>query len=95
MKLQIGVPVATLDLAQATEGDQGTYLCQQNGQNYLLVAAAGHSIKAGPIPVGRKVIEAPTPSVGAEPWFITKISNEDLAQEFQTGTLGFRRNPQG
>lgn len=82
MRMQVGTPFQTLDLAQATEGDQGSYLCQQGGQNYLLVAAAGHSIKAGPIPIGRRVQEALTPSSTSEPWTITKISDQDVSEGF-------------
>lgn len=83
MKMEIGVPVSTLDLAQATQGDQGTFLCQQGGQNFLLVAAEGHSIKYGPRPVGRRVQEVINNSGSPEAWTITKLSDEDISVGFQ------------
>ena len=42
MRLEIGTPISALDLASALDGDQGTFLAQSGGQNYLVVAAAGH-----------------------------------------------------
>ena len=83
MKLEINVPVSAFDLAKATDGDHGTYLCQQGGQNFLLVAAEGHSIKSGPTPIGRRILEAPSTVSSAEPWTITKISNQDVSSEFE------------
>lgn len=83
MKLEINVPVTAFDLAKATYGDQGTYLCQQGGQNFLLVAASGHSIKSGPTPIGRRIVEAPGALTSPEPWTVTKISNQDLSAEFE------------
>jgi hypothetical protein len=83
MKLEINVPVSAFDLAKATQGDQGTYLCQQGGQNFLLVAAAGHSIKSGPTPIGRRIVEAPNALTSPEPWTVTKISNQDVSSEFE------------
>ncbi len=83
MKLEINVPVSAFDLAKATQGDQGTYLCQQGGQNFLLVAVAGHSIKSGPTPIGRRIVEAPNTVSSPEPWIVTKISNQDLSSEFE------------
>ena len=44
MKLEINVPVSGLDLANLLEGEQGAFLCQNRGQNYITVAKAGHSI---------------------------------------------------
>lgn len=82
MKMEIGVPVSSLDLAQATSGDQGTFLCQQGGQNFLLVAAEGHSIKYGPRPVGRRVQEVISSNGSPEAWTITKISDSDISQGF-------------
>ncbi len=83
MKLEINVPVSAFDLAKATQGDQGTYLCQQGGQNFLLVTAAGHSIKSGPTPIGRRIVESPNALAAAEPWTVTKISNRDISSEFE------------
>jgi hypothetical protein len=44
MKLEINVPISGLDLANLLEGEQGLFLCQNRGQNYITVAKAGHSI---------------------------------------------------
>ena len=83
MKLEIAVPVTTYDLANAVHDDQGTYLCQQGGQTFLLVAAAGHSIKFGPRPIGRSVQEVSNPFTSMpEPWIVTKIADDDISEGF-------------
>jgi len=53
MKLQINVPVSGLDLANLLQGEEGFFLCQNRGQNFIAVAKAGHSIAFGPTPIGR------------------------------------------
>ena len=87
MKLQINVPVSGLDLAGLLQGEEGLFLCQNRGQDYIAVAKAGHSIAYGPTPIGRVIIEQPSSSVGPEPWFVTKISNSTEFAEFR-GTSG-------
>jgi hypothetical protein len=57
MKLEINVPVSGLDLASLLEGEQGVFLCQNRGQNYITVAKAGHSIAFGPTPIGKAIQE--------------------------------------
>jgi hypothetical protein len=37
MKLQINVPVSGLDLAALLQGEEGFFLCQNRGQNYITV----------------------------------------------------------
>ena len=44
MKLQINVPVRGLDLAGLLQGEEGLFLCQNRGQDYIAVAKAGHEI---------------------------------------------------
>ena len=87
MKLQINVPVSGLDLAGLLQGEEGLFLCQNRGQDYIAVAKAGHSIAYGPTPVGRVIQEQPTSSIAPEPWFVTKISNSTEFAEFR-GTTG-------
>ena len=58
MKLQINVPVSGLDLAGLLHGEEGLFLCQNRGQDYIAVAKAGHSIAYGPTPIGRKKAKA-------------------------------------
>ena len=82
MKLQINVPVSGLDLASLLQGEEGFFLCQNRGQNYITVAKAGHSIAFGPTPIGRIIQEQPSLSVGPEPWYVTKISNTTEFNEF-------------
>jgi hypothetical protein len=74
MKLQINVPVSGLDLAGLLQGEEGLFLCQNKGQDYIAVAKAGHEIAYGP-------------SLRPEPWFVTKISNPTEFAEFR-GTSG-------
>jgi hypothetical protein len=88
MKLEINVPVSGLDLASLLEGEQGLFLCQNRGQNYITVAKAGHSIAFGPTPIGKAVQEQLTPTVGPEPWFVTKISNSTELAEFRGSLYG-------
>jgi hypothetical protein len=83
MKLEINVPVSGLDLASLLDGEQGLFLCQNRGQNYITIAKAGHSIAFGPTPIGKAIVEQVTASVGPEPWFVTKISNSTELAEFR------------
>jgi hypothetical protein len=78
MKLQINVPVSGLDLAGLLQGEEGLFLCQNKGQDYIAVAKAGHEIAYGP-----SLGPEPCP----EPWFVTKISNSTGFAEFR-GTSG-------
>jgi len=84
MKLQINVPVSGLDLASLLQGEEGFFLCQNRGQNFITAAKAGHSIAFGPTPIGRGVIEQPSATLGPEPWVVTKISNSTEFAEFRT-----------
>ncbi|MFZ0916802.1 MAG: hypothetical protein WAN04_07895 [Candidatus Udaeobacter sp.] len=88
MKLEINVPVSGLDLASLLDGEQGLFLCQNRGQNYITIAKAGHSIAFGPTPIGKAIAEQVTASVGPEPWFVTKISNSTELAEFRGTTPG-------
>jgi len=83
MKLEINVPVSGLDLANLLHGEEGFFLCQNRGQNYITVAKAGHSIAFGPTPIGRVIQEQPTARLGPEPWVVTKISNSTEFAEFR------------
>src|SRR5207237_10248268 len=82
MKLQINVPVSGLDLASLLQGEEGFFLCQNRGQNFIAVAKAGHSIAFGRTPIGRGIIEQPSATLGPEPWVVTKISNSTEFAEF-------------
>jgi hypothetical protein len=86
MKLDINVPVSGLDLASILQGEEGLFLCQNRGQNYITVAKSGHSIAFGPTPIGRAIAQQPTSSLGPEPWFVTKISNATEFAEFRPFT---------
>jgi hypothetical protein len=88
MKLEINVPVSGLDLASLLDGEQGLFLCQNRGQNYITVAKAGHSIAFGPMPIGKPIQEQVAAIVGPEPWFATKISNATELAEFRGSLLG-------
>ena len=94
MKLEINVPISGLDLANLLEGEQGLFLCQNRGQNYITVAKAGHSIAIGPTPANQVVQEQPTGNLGPHPWMITKISNSTEFAEFRgtTGVAGVSRD---
>ncbi len=83
MKLDINVPVSGLDLASLLHGEEGLFLCQNRGQNYITVAKTGHSIAFGPTPIGRGIQQQPSASLGPEPWFVTKISNSTEFAEFR------------
>jgi hypothetical protein len=86
MKLEINVPVSGLDLATLLEGEQGLFLSQNRGQNYITVAKPGHPIAFGPMPIGQ-AIPNQAPNRGPEPWFVTKISNSTDVPEFR-GNFG-------
>ena len=82
MKLQINVPVSGLDLASLLEEEQGLFLSQNRGQNYITVAKPGHPIVFGPMPIGQAIPEQ-APTLAPEPWFVTKISNSTELAEFR------------
>jgi hypothetical protein len=88
MKLEINVPASGLDLASLLDGEQGLFLCQNRGQNYITVAKAGHSIAFGPMPIGKPMQEQVAAIVGPEPWFVTKISNSTELAEFRGSLSG-------
>ena len=87
MKLEINVPVSALDLASLLEGEQGVFLCQNRGQNYITVAKSGHSIAFGPTPIGKAIQEQAVTTLAPEPWFVTKISHSTDLAEFR-GSFG-------
>jgi hypothetical protein len=87
MKLEINTPVTGMDLANLLDGEQGLFLSQNRGQNYITVAQPGHPIVFGPKPIGRVIQEQPSTDPGPEPWVVTKISNSTELSEFR-GTMG-------
>jgi hypothetical protein len=93
MKLQINVPVSGLDLASLLQGEEGFFLCQSRGQNYITVAKAGHSIAVGPTPIGRIIPEQPSVNLGAEPWYVTRSATQPSSRIFaaQAGARSDRR----
>ena len=88
MKLEINVPVSGLDLANLLTDEQGLFLCQNRGQNYITVAKPGHSIAFGPTPIGKVIQEQMSASLGPEPWVITKISNSTEFADFRGSLAG-------
>ena len=73
MKLQVNVPVSGLDLASLLQGEEGFFLCQNRGQNYITVAKAGHSIAFGPTP---NRADHPGTAV-CQPWPGALVRHED------------------
>jgi hypothetical protein len=87
MKLEMNVPVSGLDLASLLEGEQGLFLSQNRGQNYITVARLGHPIVFGPMPIGQAIPEQ-MPTLGPEPWVVTKISDSADLRELQGRSNG-------
>jgi hypothetical protein len=83
MKLEINVPVSGLDLASLLEGEQGLFLSQNRGQNYITIAKPGHPIVFGPMPIGQAMPEQVSMSAVPEPWVVTKISDSADLREFR------------
>jgi hypothetical protein len=88
MKFEINVPVSGLDLANLLEGEQGLFLSQNRGQNYITVAKPGHPIVFGPMPIGQTIPEQVSMTGGPEPWVVTKISNSADPREFRGANGG-------
>lgn len=88
-KIDVGQRVVALDLAQALEDNEGTFICQQSGQSYLAVARKGHSITSLR-PVGRRFIEATPVSGGQEAWIVERISNQEITYDTEGYTSGKR-----
>jgi len=88
MKLEINTPVSGMDLANLLEGEQGLFLSQNRGQNYITVAKPGHPIAFGPMPVGQAIPEQAPMTAGPEPWVVTKISNSAGLREFRGASSG-------
>lgn len=93
MKLEIGIPVTVLDLASAVKGESGTFICQNNGQDYILEAQVGHSITFGPFPFGRRVQEIQNGFTMNPAWTVTKLTHQFVSTEF-TSREGTLRTPQ-
>ncbi len=96
MQLQVNETTTALDLAEALKGDQGTFIAQQNGQNYRVIARPGSSI-ASLKPFGPRLVTFASligQGSSAESWSITKISNgyelgDQIQQErSQSGRVG-------
>ncbi len=79
--LQVGERTAAIDLAIALQGEEGTFLCQQGGQSYIVVSQAGHSITSLR-PVGRRFIES-QPVMQQEGWTIEKVSHQPFIESEQ------------
>lgn len=81
-RLEISQRITAQDLAQALEGQEGTFFCQQGGQGYIAVSKSGHSL-VSLRPVGRRVMEVSAViTSGQEPWVIEKLSdNQDIFQD--------------
>jgi hypothetical protein len=58
------------------------FLSQNRGHNCITVAKPDHPIVFGPMPIGQAVL-GQAPSLGPEPWFVTKISNSTDVAEFR------------
>ncbi len=92
MNLEKGVPFTTINLANALQDDEGTYLCQHGGQSYIVEAQHGHSITSGPTPVGPRVAQLPQNiSANAEPWTITKLDDRAIGFRYSTEFSNQRR----
>lgn len=79
MKLSVAQTVTGLDLAATLkDAGDGSFLCRQAGQNYIVVSEEGHSIKSGPTPIGPREFTL-NQGTQAEPWIVTKLSNEDIS----------------
>jgi len=88
MTLQVNETTQALDLAEALRDNQGTFIAQQGGQNYRVVARQGHSIVSLQ-PFGPRLVTFASllgeSQTGAQSWTITKISN---AYELGEGEQG-------
>jgi hypothetical protein len=88
MKFEINVPVSGLNLANLLEGEQGLFLSQNRGQNYITVAKPGHPIAFGPMPIGQAIQEQLSMTASPEPWVVTKISDSADLREFRRASSG-------
>ena len=74
MTIQPGQTVRHPDLAEALQGDQGTFLAQCAGVTFHVVAEYGHSITQQ-----RQVLEPiPGAVVSNNQWTITKQTNQPI-----------------
>jgi hypothetical protein len=88
MKLEINVPVSGLDLASLLESEQGVFLCQNRGQNYITVAKSGHSIAFGPMPIGKAIQEQPITTLAPEPCSSRKSATQLISLNFVEALAG-------
>jgi hypothetical protein len=88
MRLNISQTTPTFDLADLLRGEYGTFLAQQGGQSYVVVAAEGHSIKSL-TPVGPRIAQPAGAGASAEPWIVTKLSNQEI--DFHSSSEQYRR----
>lgn len=78
LKLQIGQPMQVNDLAEALDGNHGTFHAECGGQGFVVTSAKGHSIVALR-PVGRRIVEQPSPTPNLQrTWIVEKLSEDTL-----------------
>jgi hypothetical protein len=88
MKLEINVPVSGLDLASLLEGEQGLFLCQTEDKTTSLWQKPVTRSPSGQRPLANPSRSSWQPTVGPEPWFVTKISNSTELAEFRGSLYG-------
>ena len=74
--MRINETVTTYDLAEALQGEQGTFFAQRAGQDSLITCERGHSITSfRPIGVAEPVAALPGTN---QPYSLTKVSDQIL-----------------
>ncbi len=76
LQLLVNQQVSGSDLAELLQGDSGTYLCQNNGQTFIVEASPGHSIAS---------IRPALNTAGSDQWQVQKISSQSISAEEFSG----------
>lgn len=77
LTLQNGIPLQVPDLAEALDGNYGTFYAECGGQGFVVTSSKGHSI-VSLRPVGRQIVEQPSSNIAPKIWFVEKLSDETI-----------------
>jgi hypothetical protein len=85
VNIRFNEPVQGHDLNELLSDNDGTFVAEHHGQQYIVVCRRDRSITFGPKPIGRARVDLVSAITSTpQPWTVTKLSNGDLSEELRT-----------